>query len=120
MYDNFGLYSCKNCLDPLKSDDTRVKSFRDNLYNSHKLWKIFNVNSYNKKLYKVGQKIINNKKIDILQIPILDSDLDYNSIKWLLSFELNDIIRIMIQNSIKFDDQCNIIRTGSFISSNLV
>ena len=110
MYDNFGLYSCKNCLDPLKLDDNKLKSFRDNLYNSNKLWKRFNVNLHNKKLYKVDQKIINNKKIDILKIPIFDSDLDYNSIRWLLSFELNDILRIMIENSIKFDDQGNIIK----------
>ena len=52
MYDNFGLYSCKNCLDPLKLDDNKVKSFRDNLYNSHKLWTRFNVNLHNKKLEK--------------------------------------------------------------------
>lgn len=110
MHDKLGLYNSKYCLDPLNSDDNKVKSFRHNLYNSTKLWKKFNVNSHNKKLYKVDQKIINNKKIDILQIPIFDSDLDYNSIRWLLSFELNDILRIMIENSIKFNDQGNIIK----------
>ena len=62
------------------------------------------------KLNKIGTEVINNKKIDILQIPIFDSDLDNNSIGWLLSFELNDIVRIMIKNSIKFNESGKLIK----------
>jgi hypothetical protein len=110
MYEKSGLYNFINCLDPLKLDDDKAENFKKNLSNSTKLWNKFKVRSYTMKLNKIGTEVINNKKIDILQIPIFDSDLDNNSIGWLLSFELNDIVRIMIKNSIKFNESGKLIK----------
>ena len=95
----------KESLDAFNIYPLKIKKFRDNLTSNKVIWKKYNIcTRYNKN--KLNYNFENDKKIKKYEIPIfhLDSEsLHEDLIKWILSFELNDIIRIMIENNLLFN-----------------
>jgi len=66
-----------------------------------------------RKLNKVGIEKYNNKNISLYETPIFYDKVDEDTIYWILSFELNDIIRIFVSNNIEFDENNRIIHSKS-------
>ena len=55
-------------------------------------------------------KIIDDININIYEVPIFDSHIDSNHQDWIMTFHINDIIRILIANNLTFDKNGNIIK----------
>jgi hypothetical protein len=105
------MFYCKNAVDPNIQNPKYLSKIKEQLINNDKLRHKYNSISVSKrKLNTDGYEIIDNIKAHIYEIPVLEIDnLNKNIISWLLSYELNDIIRIMIYNKINFDENGNII-----------
>jgi hypothetical protein len=89
-------------------EPNRVDNIRSFIYNNKELSsKIFNDNRYRRKLNIIDY---NANKIAIFEIPIINkNNLNKETLNWIFSYELNDIIRIIIANNYTFDNKGNII-----------
>ena len=106
------MFYCKNAIDPNIKYPKYLSKIKYQLINNDKLRYKYNCNPVCKrKLNKDGYEIIDNIQAYIYEIPVLKKEMLNNStISWLLSYEINDIIRIMIYNKINFDENGNIIK----------
>jgi hypothetical protein len=97
-----------NVRDYIKCNDNKVcivkESIRNNINISNKI--------YNGVRYKRKLNIIDTiDDINIYEIPILENKkLDEETLYWLFSFHINDIIRIIIANKYKIDIDGNLIK----------
>jgi len=91
----------KESYDAFKKYPQKIKKYRENLVNNKLIWKKYNIiPKYSKNKLNF---MINDSENKIYEIPIFALDsLDEHLIKWILSFELNDIIRIMVENNLLF------------------
>lgn len=105
------MFYCKNAIDPNIQNPKYLSKIKEQLINNDVIRYKYNYNSVSRrKLNTDGYEIIDNIKAHIYEIPVLEIDnLNKNIISWLLSYEINDIIRIMIYNKINFDENGNII-----------
>lgn len=100
----------KNIPDHFITMSSKVSNIKKNILNK----KDFNQKSLNKrKLNKVGVQKYNNQNISLYEIPIFYGTVDENTIYWILSFEINDIVRIFISNNIDIDEDYKIIHSKS-------
>ena len=104
------MFCCRNVIDPNIKYPKYLSKIKYQLINNDEIRYKYNYNPVSRrKLNTDGYKIINDVKAYIYEIPVLEKEiLDNNLISWLLSFELNDIIRIMIFNKLNFDENGNI------------
>ena len=105
---NFGynfIFNQKNCIDVIKINSEYCGKCRDSLFNCNELYKYRSIKP--RKLNKDGYKIIDGNKVDIYQVPIINTIFEGMK-EWLFSFQINDIIRIIIENNIIIDDDGNI------------
>ena len=101
----------KNVPDQLITSSCKVKKVRSNIIKKD-VW-LYNNSITKRKLNKVGTDTYNNINITLYETPIFYGKVDEETIFWLLSFELNDVVRIFISNNIEFDENCNIIHSKS-------
>jgi hypothetical protein len=106
------MFYCKNAVDPNIKYPKYLSKIREQLINNDNIRSKYNCNPVCKrKLNTDGYEIIDNIKAHIYEIPVLEiNNINKNIISWLLSYELNDIIRIMIYNKINFDENGNIVK----------
>jgi len=101
----------KNVPDQLITSSNKVKKIRNNIIKKD-VW-LCNNGLNKRKLNKVGVETYNNINITLYETPIFYGKVDEETIIWLLTFELNDVVRIFISNNIEFDENCNIIHSKS-------
>ena len=102
----------KSVPDQLVTYSNKVKIIRNNIIKKD-VWLYSNSNITKRKLNKVGIDTYNNSNITLYETPIFYGKVDEETIFWLLSFELNDVVRIFISNNIEFDENCKIIHSKS-------
>jgi hypothetical protein len=106
------MFYCKSVIDPNIKYPKYLSKIKHQLINNDTIRNKYNFEPVSKRrLNKDGYEIIDNIHAHIYEIPVLDKHmLDNSTISWLLSFELNDIIRIMIFNKLNFDENGNIVK----------
>ena len=103
----------KNIPDQLVISSSKVSKIKSNIIKKD-VWLYNNNNNITKrKLNKVGIDTYNNRNITLYETPIFYGKVDEETILWLISFNLNDMIRIFISNNIEFDENSNIIHSKS-------
>jgi hypothetical protein len=103
----------KNIPDQLVVSSTKAKIIRNNILSQKDKWILNQNNLTKRKLNKVGIDIHKNHNVSLYETPIFYGNVDKELVYWILSFELNDIIRIFIANNIEFDENCKIIHSKS-------
>jgi len=103
----------KDIPDQLIVSSNKAKSIKHNILNKKNRWSFHQNNLTKRKLNNVGTEIYNNRNISLFETPIFYGKVDEESVYWILSFELNDIVRIFISNNIEFDENCEIIHSKS-------
>jgi hypothetical protein len=101
----------KNVPDQLITSSNKVQKIRRNIIQKD-AW-LYNNSVSKRKLNKVGIDTYNNSNITLYETPIFYGKVEEDTIEWLLTFELNDVVRIFISNNIEFDENCNIIHSKS-------
>jgi hypothetical protein len=95
----------KESLDAFNLYPQKIKKYKENLTSNKIIWQKYNIyTKYNKN--KLNYNFENDKKIKKYEIPIFHIDsqgLHEDLIRWILSFEINDIIRIMVENDLLFN-----------------
>ena len=110
------MYYISHVSDPYKTNYKVVINKKNLFFNNNSATKLFSLNKpsvYRRKLNIIDSKIVGTEKIDIYEIPIFYNNnitVNDNIHSWLLSYELNDLLRIMIANDMKFDKNGNIIK----------
>jgi hypothetical protein len=102
----------KSVPDQLVTYSSKVNKIRSNIIKKD-VWLYNNSNITKRKLNKVGIDTYNNSNITLYETPIFYGKVDEETMLWLLSFNLNDVVRIFISNNIEFDENCNIIHSKS-------
>ena len=88
----------------------KVSKLRHNiLYNNH-VWNYVSNIKTKRNLNIVDYEYHNNTFIKIYEVPILDN-FDKELLEWILTFQINDIIRILEANEIKFSKNGTIINS---------
>jgi len=101
----------RESLDAFNFTPQKIKKYRENLQNNKIIWKKYHINTkyYKNKLNFNYSDSDNKKKIYDIPIFHIKSEIDERLISWILSFELNDLIRIMIENDLLFSSNGSII-----------
>jgi len=101
----------KKVLDPFQYNYELFRKYKDDIKKNNKIWSYYNIRrDFPIRLSKKKEISYNEEKI-YYEIPIF-TKLDVKDIELILSYELHDIIRIMITNNLK------ILNNGKIIKNN--
>lgn len=92
----------------------KVSYLRSSICNNHNIWTYMKEKKIKRNLNIIDYEIYKETYLKIYEIPIFINDtsdfIDKELYDWLLSYEINDLIRILEANNIQFSKNGNIIK----------